>query len=471
MRPSSVPTSSVPTSSGTTSSGTTSSGTSGVPPASIRQVAAASLAGTVVEWYDFFLYGTMAALVFNKEFFPTFDPLMGTLVAFGTFAAGFVTRPVGGVLFGHLGDRLGRKPMLVVTMMIMGLSTFAMGLLPTYTQVGVAAPLLLLVLRMLQGIGLGGEWGGAVLLCVEHSPDNRRGWFSSWPQLGVPIGLLLSTLSVSTVGRFGDEALADWAWRVPFLLSIVLVAIGLFIRLRISEPPAFERMVRSGQRARVPLLDVLRQHPKITLLAMGARMSESVTFNVYNAFLLTYTVAILGLPRSIVLDSLLVAAVVGFVAIPLAGMASDRVGRRPVFMAGALLAAVSAFPIFALVDTKSPWLITVAVVVGWGVAACVMYGPEGAMFAEIYPTRVRYSGMSVVYQIGVLPSGAVAPLICTALVSHFAGASWPVAVYVLLMALVTVASLAFLPETSRSQLDAQAEPEAATPDVTHASEG
>lgn len=244
-------------------------------------------------------------------------------MAFGTFAAGFVTRPLGGVVFGYLGDRLGRKPMLVVTMMIMGVSTFAMGLLPSYAQIGVAAPILLLILRMFQGIGLGGEWGGAVLLCVEHAPDGRRDWYSSWPQLGVPVGLLLSTLAVSTVSRLGDEALVGWAWRVPFLVSIVLVAIGLFIRLRISEPPVFERMVRSGQRARVPLLDVFRRHPRITLLGMGARMSESVTFNIYNAFLLTYTVTVLGLPKSMVLDALVVAAVVGFLAIPLAGWLSD----------------------------------------------------------------------------------------------------------------------------------------------------
>jgi len=415
--------------------------------ASIRQVASASLIGTVVEWYDFFLYGTMAALVFNKQFFPTFDPLVGTLIAFATFAAGFITRPLGGVIFGHLGDRLGRKPMLVVTMMIMGLSTFAMGLLPTYGQIGVAAPILLLVLRMFQGIGLGGEWGGAVLLCVEHAPAGRRGWYSSWPQLGVPIGLLLSTVAVSAVGAFGEDALANGGWRIPFLISIVLVVIGLFIRLRIKEPPAFERLRESDQRSRVPLLEVFKDHPRTTLLAMGARVSESVTFNVYNAFLVTYTVQVLKLQKGIVLNSLLVASVVGFAVILLAGRISDRIGRRPVFMAGAALAAVSAFPIFALVDTKAPLLIGLAVVIGWGVAACCMYGPEGALFAEVFPTRIRYSGMSVVYQIGVLPTGAIAPLIATALVANYSGSSWPVAVYVLAMALITLVSLVFLPET------------------------
>lgn len=428
-------------------------GTADGPEASIKQVASASLIGTVVEWYDFFLYGTMAALVFNKEFFPNFDPLVGTLIAFATFAAGFVTRPLGGVIFGHLGDRLGRKPMLVTTMMIMGGSTFAMGALPTYGQIGTAAPILLLVLRMLQGIGLGGEWGGAILLCVEHAPQRRRGWYSSWPQLGVPIGLLLSTLAISAVGAFGNAALTSGGWRIPFLLSIVLVAIGLFIRLRISEPPAFERIRKTDQRSTLPLMEVLRRHPRTTLLAMGARVSESVTFNVYNAFLVTYTVEVLKLPRGIVLNSLLVASVVGFIAILSAGRLSDRVGRRPVFMAGAALAAVSAFPIFALVDTKQPLLIGVAVVIGWGLAACIMYGPEGALFAEVFPTRVRYSGMSIVYQIGVLPTGAIAPLVATSLVVHYSGKSWPVAVYVVAMALITIVSLVFLPETKDRDID------------------
>src|SRR5689334_13572625 len=240
--------------------------------ASIRQIASASLIGSVVEWYDFFLYGTMAALVFNAEFFPKFDPLTGTLAAFTTFAAGFVTRPIGGVLFGHLGDRLGRKPMLVVTMMIMGLSTFAMGLLPTYDSIGVAAPLLLVLLRMLQGIGLGGEWGGAVLLCVEHAPDERRGWYSSWPQLGVPIGLLTSTLAVTAVTQLPEDDFQSWGWRVPFLISIMLVAVGLVIRLKIDEPPAFKEIEEADERAALPLVEVFRKHPKVTLLAMGARV-------------------------------------------------------------------------------------------------------------------------------------------------------------------------------------------------------
>lgn len=437
----------------------TGAGTEELPPTSIRQVASASLLGSVVEWYDFFLYATMAALVFNTQFFPTSDPLVGTMIAFGTFAAGFVTRPLGGFIFGHFGDRIGRKKMLVVTMLIMGLSTFAMGLLPTYAAIGVAAPILLLLLRMLQGIGLGGEWGGAVLLCVEHAPQGRRGWFSSWPQLGVPIGLLASTLAVTAVTRLPEESFQAWGWRVPFLISIVLVVVGLVIRLKIDEPPAFKEMqataaqTATDAKARLPLVEVFTRHPKVTLLAMGARVSESVTFNIYNAFLVTYVVTVLGLDSSLVLNALLVASVVGVVAILAAGRISDRIGRRPVFAAGAALAFVSAFPIFALVNTGSGVLITVGVVIGWGLAACIMFGPEGAMFAEVFPTRVRYSGMSAVYQIGVIPTGAVAPLIGTSLVSAWSGSAWPVAIYVMAMAAITLVSLWFLPETHRRDIN------------------
>ena len=420
--------------------------------AEIRRVAGASLLGSIVEWYDFFLYGTMAALVFNSQFFPAYDPLVGTMIAFATFAAGFITRPLGGFIFGHFGDRIGRKKMLVMTMLIMGLSTFAMGLLPNYAAIGVAAPILLLCLRMLQGIGLGGEWGGAVLLCVEHAPDGKRGWFSSWPQLGVPIGLLASTVAVTLVTRLPEASFQAWGWRVPFLVSIVLVIVGLVIRLKIDEPPAFKELEEADATASLPLVEVFRKHPKVTLLAMGARASESVTFNIYNAFLVTYTVTVLGLDSSVVLDALVVASVVGFVAILVAGRLSDRFGRRPVFATGAGLALVSAVPIFALVNTENALLITLGVVVGWGLAACIMYGPEGAMFAEVYPTKVRYSGMSAVYQIGVIPTGAVAPLIATSLVSAWSGSVWPVAIYVMAMALLSLISVFFLPETHQRNL-------------------
>ena len=297
--------------------------------AEIRRVAGASLLGSVVEWYDFFLYGTMAALVFNSQFFPTFDPLVGTMIAFATFAAGFVTRPLGGFIFGHFGDRVGRKKMLVLTMLIMGLSTFAMGLLPTYESIGVWAPMLLLLLRMLQGIGLGGEWGGAVLLCVEHAPDDRRGWFSSL----APARCADRPADLHPRGHRGDPAARGGVPVVGLARAlprpIVLVAVGLVIRLRIDEPPAFKEIEEADATAALPLLEVFRKYPKVTLLAMGARMSECVTFNVYNAFLVTYAVTVLGLADIVALDALLVASVVGFFVILAAGRLSDRFGRRP----------------------------------------------------------------------------------------------------------------------------------------------
>ncbi|MFF5989971.1 MFS transporter [Prauserella flavalba] len=422
-------------------------------PASIKQVTTASVIGAVIEWYDFFLYATMAALVFNSEFFPSFDALTGTLVAFGTFAAGFVTRPIGGVIFGHYGDRLGRKKMLVITMMIMGGSTFAMGLLPTYETIGIWAPILLLVLRMLQGIGLGGEWGGAAILTFEHAPKHRRGLFSSWPQTGVPIGLLLSTLAVNGAGAFGDDALVSWAWRLPFLFSIVLVAVGFFVRLKVSEPPAFERVVESGERAKVPFVEVFRTYPKLTVLAMGTRFCESLVFNIYNAFILTYTTIVLGLPKSVALNGLLIAAVVGFLVIPLTGGLSDRIGRRPVLAIGALISGVSAFPVFAMIDTGNTPLIWAGIIIGWAFGACTMFGPEAAFFAELYPARVRYTGMSIVYQLGVLPSGAIGPAVATALVDRSGGDSWPVATYLVLFAVLALVALAFTPETSRLNRD------------------
>lgn len=419
-----------------------------------RNTVLASVLGSVIEWYDFFLYATMAALVFNKEFFPEFDPLMGTLVAFGTFAAGFVTRPIGGLIFGHFGDRIGRKKILVVTMLIMGISTFLMGCLPTYAQIGVAAPLLLLVLRMLQGIGLGGEWGGAAILTFEHAPRGRRGLFSSWPQTGVPLGLLLSTVAVNLASMGGDRVLLDWAWRVPFLASIVLVAVGLVVRLQVSEPQAFKDMVATDDRVKVPVFEVIRKYPRQILIGIGARFSESITFNVYNAFILTYTTTVLGLPSSWALNGLLLASVIGFFVIPIAGKVSDRYGRRPVFAAGAGVALVTAFPVFWLIDSGVAQLIWLAIVVGWALGACTMFGAEAAFFAELFPARVRYSGMSLVYQLGVLPSGAVAPIFAIWLVS-ISGSSWPVAVYVMVAAAIALVSLYYAKETAHDDIDAE----------------
>ena len=418
----------------------------------VRNAVVASVIGSVIEWYDFFLYATMAALVFNKAFFPEYDPLVGSMIAFATFAAGFITRPIGGLIFGHFGDRLGRKKILVLTMLIMGGSSFLMGVLPTYAAVGTMAPVLLLLLRMLQGIGLGGEWGGAAILTFEHAPNGKRGWMSSWPQTGVPLGLLLSTLAVNLVSLGGDQVLNAWSWRIPFLFSAVLVIIGLVLRLRVSEPASFTALLKTDRRARVPLLEVVRRYPKQILIGAGARFSESITFNVYNAFILTYTTTVLGLSKSYALNGLLIASVIGFFIIPTAGRLSDRIGRRPVFGFGAAVALVTAFPVFALFDSKSMILIWFAIIIGWAIGACTMFGPEASYFAELFPAEVRYTGMSVVYQLGVLPSGAVAPALSIWLVGQFGG-SWPVAVYVMIAAAIALVAVWFSRETAHDKID------------------
>jgi MFS transporter, MHS family, shikimate and dehydroshikimate transport protein len=317
---------------------------------SIRQVAAASFIGTTIEWYDFFLYGTAAALVFNKLFFPEFSPLAGTLLAFSTYAVGFLARPIGGIVIGHYGDKIGRKSMLILSLLIMGIATFLIGLLPTYNAIGVAAPILLVILRLAQGFGVGGEWGGAVVLAVEHAPPGKRGFYGAWPQMGVPAGLLLST-GVFTLfnASLSDAAFLSWGWRVPFLLSIVLVAVGLFIRLRIMETPAFQRVKDTRSEARMPVIEVIRTHPRNVLLAMGMRIAENGVFYVFTVFSLTYGTQVLGVPRTTVLIGVLIAAAVGLFAMPYFGWLSDRVGRRPLYLGGAAFSCMAT-------DSRSAWL-------------------------------------------------------------------------------------------------------------------
>lgn len=417
----------------------------------IRRVAVATLIGTTLEWYDYFIYASLAALAFNQLFFPTLDPLVGTMAAFASFAAGFVARPIGALVAGHYGDKIGRKTMLIVTLMTMGTATFAIGLLPTYATIGVWAPILLLAMRLIQGFGLGGEWGGAVLTAVEHAPERRRGFYGSWPQIGVPLGLVLSTAVIFMVARLPEEAFLSWGWRIPFLLSILLLAVGMYVRLRVEETPVFKEMKETGTEVRAPLVDAIRSQPKNMLLATGARFSESVTFNVYNAFLLTYTTQQLKLDTNTMLVGLMAAGILGIFIVPAAGALSDRIGRRPVYMGAAAFAGVFAFPSFWLIDTQIAPLIWLVTILMWGVAACGMYGPQAAFFSELFDSRSRYSGISAVYQIGVLPSGAIAPIVAIALFA-WSGSSWPVAAYVAVIALISVVSLYFAPETYRTNI-------------------
>jgi metabolite-proton symporter len=428
-----------------------SSGTTARQPSSVRRVIVASLIGTSLEWYDFFIYGTAAALVFNTIFFPEFDPLVGTLLAFATYAVGFVARPLGGVLFGHYGDKLGRKNVLVITLLLMGIATFAIGAMPTYATIGVWAPILLVALRFLQGLGLGGEWGGAVLMTLESGDPQRRGLNASWPQVGVPIGLLLANGALSLMGAVTTEAAFEsWGWRVPFLLSGVLVVVGLWIRLTISESPLFRELEVSDRKVRAPIVDVVRLYPKQVALAIGARVGVDVAFYTFVLFITTYVVTYLGLPSSYALNAVLIAAGCQVLLIPWFGTLSDRLGRRPVYLFGAIGAAIWVFVFFAMLDTGSYVMIVLATVVAL-VLHAAMYGPQASFIAEMFPTKVRYTGASMGYQLAGIVGGALAPIIAVALLDRY-DTSLVVSLYVVLTLAITTVCVLAAPETSKIDL-------------------
>lgn len=416
------------------------------PPRSpMRTVVIASFVGTTIEWYDFFLYGTAAALVFNQLFFPAFDSAAGLLAAFATFAVGFAARPIGGLIFGHFGDRIGRKRMLVLSLLIMGIGTFAIGLLPTFESIGVLAPVLLVLMRVLQGIGIGGEWGGAVLLTVEHSPKGKRGFYGSFPQMGVPAGLLLSTGVFALVQwATTDAAFLAYGWRIPFLLSAVLVVVGYFVRQKITESPAFEQVKTSKTESNRPLIDVVQAYPKQLLIGAGMRAAENVIFPVFTVFVLSYGAGI-DIAQGTLLTGVIISSAIGLVSIPLWAALSDRYNRRAIYMAGAIFSTLFAFPFFWLVSTGTTIFIWIAIVLGVNVGHNLMYGPQATLFAELFGTKVRYSGVSIVYQITSVFAGGLAPLIATALLVANDGNPALVAGYVAAVSAIAVVATYFAP--------------------------
>jgi len=419
----------------------------------LRRVVGASLIGTTIEWYDFFLYGSAAALVFNRLFFPDYDPLVGTMLAFATYALGFVARPVGGIVFGHFGDRIGRKKLLMWSLILMGVATVLIGLLPTYAQIGIWAPILLIVLRLVQGFAVGGEWGGAVLMAAEHGDAKRRGFWASWPQAGVPAGNLLAAGVLALMAGFqSEEDFLEWGWRVPFVLSALLVVVGWYIRNRVSESPMFEKELDEAEiPPRLPAMDVVRERPKALVLGAGLRVGENISYYILTVFSLTYLVDVAAETRSLALNALLAGAAVQFFAIPLFAWMSDRIGRKPVYAFGGLGLAVWSFLLFPMLGSGNDGLIVLALVVGL-VLHGAMYGPQAAFITELFPTRIRYSGVSLAYQLTSIAAGSLAPIIALALYQHY-GSALPVAIYVAVACAISGLSALAARETRGVELD------------------
>ncbi|MEO7128863.1 MAG: MFS transporter [Rhodoferax sp.] len=421
----------------------------------IRRVLFATLVGTTVEWYDFFLYGVVAGIVFNHLYFPTEDPAIGTMLAYGTFAAGFLSRPLGGIVFGHFGDKIGRKSMLVLTLSIMGVATFLVGLVPTYAQIGIAAPILLLVLRILQGLGLGGEWGGSVLMAFEYAPKEKRGLYASVPQIGLAIGLCLAAGVVGLLsGVLTDEQFLAWGWRVAFLVSFVLVVVGMYIRLKIAETPAFAEVKATGEEAKIPIVDMLKRFPGNVLAGMGARYIDGVFFNVFGVFSIAYLTQNLHVNRTEALLGVMAAAFLMIFTIPYFGHLSDKVGRTRCYFWGSLITAASSFPGFWLMNHSggSMTLIWPAIIIPFGFLYASIYAPEAALFAELFDTKVRYTGISFVYQVSGIFASGITPLVATALLVAGGGEPWLVCWYVVFAGIVSALSAAWIGRRQKLEL-------------------
>ncbi|MET0710771.1 MAG: MFS transporter [Tardiphaga sp.] len=413
--------------------------------AELRKAVVASTIGTTIEWYDFFIYGTAAGLIIGELFFPKENALTATLAAFGTYFVGFLGRPIGAAIFGHYGDRIGRKATLIATLLCMGIATFLIAFVPTYESIGIWGAVILTVLRMVQGIGVGGEWGGSVLLAMEWSRHHgHRGLVASWPQFGVPCGLFLANLVILAVSYWSGDQFATWGWRVPFALSIILVGVGLWIRLGVVETPVFRQLQAKNRIERAPVLEVFKKQPREIVLSALVRMSEQAPFYIFTAFIFAYAVGTLHMSRDLILTAVLVASCVSFITIPLSGHMSDRIGRRKMYMIGAAATGVIGFPYFAMVDSAIPWAVFVAIVVSL-IPHDMQYGPQAALIAEAFTPRLRYSGSSLGYQLASIIAGGPAPIIATALFAHFQS-GYAIAVFIAACTALSLAATALMPD-------------------------
>lgn len=423
-----------------------------------RRVLMASAVGSALEWYDFFLYGTASALVFSELFFPKLDPTMGILASFATFGVGFFARPFGGLVFGHLGDKIGRKPVLVFTLLLVGGGTFLIGLLPTYHSIGIWAPILLVVLRLVQGFGAGAEYGGAVILAVEYAPPGKRGLYGAFAPIGVTLGILLAQGVFAIFSSMPKEDFLSWGWRVPFLLSIFVIALGIYIRAKVMETPVFRQAVEKRQVLHAPVMEAIKHHPREFFVVVGARLAENGLGYLFPVFTLSYMTKQLGLPKNMVLTGLVIASFVQIFAVLGFSALSDKIGRRPVYMGAAIFCALFAFPFFMLVNTQSTPLIWLALILAIAVGVGGMFGPQAAYFAELFGPRIRYSGFAFARELGSILAGGPAPFIATWLLIQGGGAPWFVAVYIIVLSLITAVAIYCGPETYRSDITADRTP-------------
>ena len=421
---------------------------------SLRQVMMAAAVGSALEWYDFFIYGAASALVFGPLFFPDYDATIGVLASFATFAVGFLARPFGGLFFGHFGDRWGRKPMLVATLLLVGGSTFAIGLLPTYEQAGIWAPLMLLALRLLQGFGAGAEYGGAVVMSVEFAPPGRRGFYGAFAPMGTTAGNALAAGVFWLVTTYSGDHLLTWGWRIPFLVSILLLGLGIYIRARVSETPVFTAAQKTRKPLKIPALEAVRRNPRNFFVVVGARLAENALGYLYPVFGLSYVINNLGMPRETAITSVILGNVALVCGLFFFAWLSDKLGRRPVYIFGALFSAAVAFPFFLLVDTREPLLIHLAFIIEMGIGSGAMFGPQAVYFAELFGPRLRYSGFAFARELGSIIAGGPAPFVAAVLVSLMNGAPWGVAVYAIFLCFVTAFSVWCGPETYRNDIAA-----------------